>query len=75
MTSHALIQAFGHNASGQRDMIAEFILLALVYTSVGLRLWSRRLQKTNLQVNDYLILLAVVSLAPSSGLVYRATAF
>lgn len=61
-TTPELIAAFSHNVAGKRDVAVESVLILLVYLSTGLRLWSRRLQKSSLQINDYLILAAVVSL-------------
>jgi hypothetical protein len=45
----------------------ESILLALDYITLGLRLWSRRLQRVPLQVNDYLIMAAVVFMTARSS--------
>ncbi len=57
-----LIGSFSHNTAGKADVSVETFLLALGYISTGLRLWSRRLQRSRLQVNDWLIIVAMVSL-------------
>lgn len=57
-----LIGSFGHNTGGQIDVAIETFLLALDYASLGLRLWSRSMTKTRLQINDWLIILATVRL-------------
>ncbi|KAI0878455.1 hypothetical protein GGS24DRAFT_394938 [Hypoxylon argillaceum] len=55
-----LIGSFGHNTGGQIDVAIETFLLALDYASLGLRLWSRSMTKTRLQINDWLIILATI---------------
>jgi len=55
-----LASVFWRNAPGMTDVITETILLALGYVAVGLRLWSRRLQRAQLLLNDWLILVAML---------------
>lgn len=54
-----MMNSFSHNGPGRLDIIVESILLFVCLVTFGLRLWSRRLQRSNLQINDWLILLAV----------------
>lgn len=54
------------NTAGKIDIAIESLLMFLVYASLGLRLWSRTLQRVSLQINDYLIIIATVSYPPSS---------
>ena len=56
-----LVNSFKDNTAGKTDLIVETILLALCYITLGFRLWSRRLQRVNFQLNDYLIIAATVS--------------
>ncbi|KAL7625749.1 hypothetical protein AAE478_004972 [Parahypoxylon ruwenzoriense] len=58
--SGTLIHSLPHNDSGKTDIIVESILLVLGYVSVGLRLWSRRLQRAQFQWNDWMILVALL---------------
>ncbi|TGJ81355.1 hypothetical protein E0Z10_g7407 [Xylaria hypoxylon] len=55
-----LVGSFGHNTGGQIDIGIETIVLTLDYISLGLRLWSRRLQKAQYQINDWLIIIATI---------------
>ncbi|KAF2963061.1 hypothetical protein GQX73_g10515 [Xylaria multiplex] len=50
------------NEPGKTDLIVETVFLALDFLFTGIRLWSRRLTKSPLQVNDYLILTALLIL-------------
>lgn len=56
-----LVHSLKHNKAGKTDLIVETILLILVYITLGFRLWSRRLQRVQFQLNDYLIIVATVS--------------
>jgi hypothetical protein len=58
--SDTLASALPYNGPGKTDLIVETVFLALDFLSTGIRLWSRRLSRTQLQVNDYLILTALV---------------
>lgn len=58
--SGTLIGEFWRNVGGQADVGVESTLLALGYITLGLRLWSRRIQRARLQLNDWLIILATV---------------
>ncbi|KAI3334197.1 hypothetical protein F4824DRAFT_502276 [Ustulina deusta] len=55
-----VIGSFWHNTGGQIDVAVETVILALDYISLGLRLWSRTLHKTPYQINDWLIMTAIV---------------
>ncbi|KAI0404549.1 hypothetical protein F4802DRAFT_566386 [Xylaria palmicola] len=55
-----LIGSFGHNTGGQIDIGVETVVLALDYISLGLRLWSRSIQNTGYQINDWLIITATI---------------
>ncbi|KAI5924943.1 hypothetical protein F4810DRAFT_662045 [Camillea tinctor] len=57
-----LIGALPRNGPGKTDIIVETIFLALDFVSVGLRLWSRHLQRMRLQINDILIIAALTIL-------------
>ncbi|KAJ9482543.1 hypothetical protein VN97_g10878 [Penicillium thymicola] len=57
-----LVHSLGHNTLGKIDIAVQSVLLAIVFVSVGLRLWSRPLQWISLQLNDLLIVLATVGL-------------
>ncbi|KAI1141493.1 hypothetical protein F5Y05DRAFT_372745 [Hypoxylon sp. FL0543] len=59
LNTGTLINSLPHNGPGKTDIIVETILLALSYVSVGLRLWSRRIQRAQWQLNDWLILVAM----------------
>lgn len=61
-----LISALPRNGPGRTDLAVETVLLAIAYVSLGLRLWSRRLQRAEWQLNDWLIIIATVN--PSSPL-------
>ncbi|KAI1202191.1 hypothetical protein F5X97DRAFT_288210 [Nemania serpens] len=58
--SGTLIGEFWRNVGGQADIGVESTLLALGYITLGLRLWSRRIQRARLQLNDWLIIFATV---------------
>ncbi|KAI1743077.1 hypothetical protein F4680DRAFT_391935 [Xylaria scruposa] len=62
-----LIGSFGHNTGGQVDVVVETVILALDYLSLGLRMWSRSIMKTRLQVNDWLIIVAMVLMTVRYG--------
>lgn len=55
-----LVHALAHNWLGKADIAVQTILLAFVFVTVGLRLWSRRLLRVSLQANDGFILAATV---------------
>lgn len=61
--SATLAHSLGHNTLGKTDIAVQSVLLAIVFISVGLRLWSRRLQRISLQLNDLLIIVATVRLS------------
>ncbi|KAK6062808.1 hypothetical protein SCUP515_13000 [Seiridium cupressi] len=56
-----LVDALPHNVSGKADLIAETVFFALGLLSTGLRLWSRKLQRTEIQANDILIITVVLT--------------
>ncbi|KAK9413949.1 putative FAD-binding PCMH-type domain-containing protein [Seiridium unicorne] len=56
-----LVDALPHNVSGKADLIVETVFFALGLLSTGLRLWSRKLQRTEIQANDILIITAVLT--------------
>ena len=56
-----LIGALPHNGPGLLDLVVETILLAIAHISLALRLWSRRLQGAEWQLNDWLIIVAAVN--------------
>ncbi|KAI0458582.1 hypothetical protein F5B21DRAFT_500475 [Xylaria acuta] len=58
--SGTLIGAFWRNVGGQADVGVESTLLALGYITLGLRLWSRGIQRAGYQLNDWLIIFATV---------------
>ncbi|KAI1112505.1 hypothetical protein F5Y14DRAFT_421931 [Nemania sp. NC0429] len=60
--SGTLIGEFWRNVGGQADVGVESTLLALGYITLGLRLWSRRIQRARLQLNDWLIMCATVTM-------------
>jgi hypothetical protein len=69
-----LVHALGHNWLGKADIAVQTVLLAAGFAIVGLRLWSRRLQRAPWQVNDWLILAAAVrsdTSRPRSSHVHR----
>ena len=53
-------QKLQHNADGQIDVGVETVILTLDYVSLGFRLWSRNIQKSRYQINDWLIIIAIV---------------
>ncbi|KAJ5666780.1 hypothetical protein N7462_011189 [Penicillium macrosclerotiorum] len=55
-----LVHSLGHNWLGKADIAVQTILLAAALVAVGLRLWSRRLQRVSLRGNDWLLLAGVV---------------
>ncbi|KAJ5933115.1 hypothetical protein N7516_007604 [Penicillium verrucosum] len=59
LPSDTLVHSLGHNTLGKIDIAVQSVLLAIVFVSVGLRLWSRPLQWISLQLNDLLIILAM----------------
>ncbi|KAJ5441654.1 hypothetical protein N7491_004060, partial [Penicillium cf. griseofulvum] len=56
--SATLIHSLGHNTVGKIDITVQSVLLAIVFISVCLRLWSRRLQGISFELNDLLIIVA-----------------
>lgn len=59
--------SLGQNWLGATDIAVQSLLLAIAFIVIGLRLWSRRLQRISLQWNDWLIVGALVShIIPSS---------
>ncbi|KAI1123053.1 hypothetical protein F5Y10DRAFT_252679 [Nemania abortiva] len=58
--SGTLIGVFWRNVGGQADVGVESTLLALGYITLGLRLWSRSIQRAPYQLNDWLIIFATV---------------
>ncbi|KAJ6100107.1 hypothetical protein N7467_001642 [Penicillium canescens] len=57
-SSGTLVHSLGHNWLGKADIAVQTIFLAVGLVAVGLRLWSRRLQLSSLQLNDWFIVLA-----------------
>ncbi|KAI1373507.1 hypothetical protein F4677DRAFT_455936 [Hypoxylon crocopeplum] len=57
-----LVGALPWNSPGKTDLIVETIFLVLDFVSMGLRLWSRLLQRMPLQVNDILNIIALALL-------------
>jgi hypothetical protein len=55
-----LVHELGHNWLGKADIAVQTILLAIGFVTVGLRLWSRRLQGISWQGNDWLIVVGTV---------------
>ncbi|KAI1177724.1 hypothetical protein F4777DRAFT_576802 [Nemania sp. FL0916] len=49
---------FWRNTHGQVEVSVEAALLGLVYISLGLRIWSRSIQRARYQLNDWLIFVA-----------------
>jgi hypothetical protein len=60
MPASSLAGSLPQNTVGTATVVIESILLLLVFLSIGLRLWSRKLLQMRLQANDYLILVAAV---------------
>ncbi|KAI0514648.1 hypothetical protein F5B22DRAFT_636972 [Xylaria bambusicola] len=58
--SNTFASALPHNALGRADLIVETVFLTIAFLCTSVRLWSRRLNKTQLQANDYLVLTALV---------------
>lgn len=56
-----LVGSFPHNAIGKVDIGVEIVLLTLCYIIVGLRVWSRHIQRAELQLNDWLIFISLIS--------------
>jgi hypothetical protein len=61
-SSATLVHTLGHNTLGKTDIAVQSVLLTIVFLSVGLRLWARRLQWISLKLNDMLIIFATVGL-------------
>lgn len=57
----SLIHSLGHNTPGKADIVVQSVLLALALVAVGLRLWSRRLERASIGADGWLILVATVS--------------
>lgn len=60
MPASSLAGSLPQNTIGLATVVIETVLLLLGYSSIGLRLWSRRLLQMRLQANDYLILIAAI---------------
>lgn len=45
---------------GVKLIVVDTVFLALSFVAVSLRLWARRLRQTKLQLNDWLLLIALV---------------
>ncbi|POS69299.1 hypothetical protein DHEL01_v212308 [Diaporthe helianthi] len=60
MPASSLAGSLPQNTIGLATVVIETVLLLLGYSSIGLRLWSRRLLQMRLQANDYLILIAAL---------------
>ncbi|KAJ5569591.1 uncharacterized protein N7459_009021 [Penicillium hispanicum] len=60
-TLGSLIHSLSHNWLGKADIAVQTVLLAVCFAAVGLRLWSRRLQRVSLQGNDWFIVGATLS--------------
>ncbi|KAK8055137.1 hypothetical protein PG993_000364 [Apiospora rasikravindrae] len=58
--SGTMVEALHRNPAGIAVLSIETILLALDFVSLGLRMWSRRLIKNSIQVNDILIVVATI---------------
>lgn len=63
MPASSLAGSLPQNTVGKATVVIESILLILVFLSIGLRLWSRRMLEMSLEANDYLILMAAVRLS------------
>lgn len=63
-----------HQGRAQALLGASVLLLVLPYPFVILRLWSRHLKKQRLNMNDYLLISALVRvmLAPSTNVLLTA---
>ncbi|KAI1095499.1 hypothetical protein F5B19DRAFT_439749 [Rostrohypoxylon terebratum] len=67
-TQATLMGYFPQNGPGITDVVVETILLFLGFVSIGLRLWSRRIQRAQLQLNDWLILFAMLIMTTRYGI-------
>lgn len=56
----AFVDVLGQNWLGKADIVVQSVLLAFGFVVLGLRLWSRRLERVSLQWNDWLITGAMV---------------
>lgn len=63
MPASSLAGSLPQNTVGMATVVIESVLLILVFLSIGLRLWSRRMLEMSLEANDYLILMAAVRLS------------
>lgn len=52
--------AVNGGSQGVKLIVFDTVFLALSFVAVGLRLWARRLLQTKLQLNDWLLLIALV---------------
>ena len=50
----------GTTSKGVQLIVIEFVILAIDYLVVGLRLWSRRIKRKPFEINDYLIVVGLV---------------
>ncbi|KAI5859442.1 hypothetical protein GGS23DRAFT_585424 [Durotheca rogersii] len=64
----SLTYLFPQNGLGKAGFIFDTIFLFLCFVATGLRLWSRRLQKTSLRLNDWLILFSLIIFLPPYAL-------
>lgn len=71
--SGTMINEFHRNTHGIIDVSVQSFLLAICYGSFALRLWSRKLQRAQLQINDWLIIAAMVSPISSSAIMMPLT--
>lgn len=55
--------SLGQNWLGKADIAVQTVLLAVGLVAVGLRLWSRRLMRSDIQGNDWYIVAAAVSVS------------
>ncbi|KAI4596893.1 hypothetical protein KJ359_004803 [Pestalotiopsis sp. 9143b] len=62
LRSETLVGELPVNAAGKIDLGVETVFVALAILTTGLRLWSRRLIRASLQINDVLIIAALVLL-------------
>lgn len=60
LRSETLVGELPVNAAGKIDLGVETVFVALAILTTGLRLWSRRLIRASLQINDVLIIAALV---------------
>ncbi|KAJ5173676.1 uncharacterized protein N7500_001607 [Penicillium coprophilum] len=58
-----LSHSLSHNTLGKTDIAVQSVLLAIVFVSVTLRLWSRRLERVSLKLDDLLIIIATFLMA------------